>query len=86
MVYSRVPCTERKCVHAPPQEPTVGLCLESWGTPRGEGVFLWARYPCTAGHEGGGVGRLMYSRLLCKGTCVQGYLTHKKMPTPLGPP
>ena len=31
-----------------PQDPTVGLCLGSWGVPRGAGVFLWARYPCTA--------------------------------------
>ena len=28
------------------QDPTVGLCLGSWGSPRGVCVFLWARYPC----------------------------------------
>ena len=33
--------------NAPPQDPIVGLCLGSWGGPRGLGVFLSARYPCT---------------------------------------
>ena len=31
----------------PPQDPTVGLCLDSWGGPRRVGVFLRARYPCS---------------------------------------
>ena len=33
--------------NAPPLDPTVGLCLGSCRGPRGVGVFLWARYPCT---------------------------------------
>ena len=28
------------------EDPTVGLCLGSWGGPRGLGAFLWARYSC----------------------------------------
>ena len=34
--------------HATPEAPTVGLCLGSWGGPRGVRVLLWARYPCSA--------------------------------------
>ena len=30
-----------------PMPRVVGLCLGSYGGPRGVGVFLWARYPCT---------------------------------------
>ena len=33
--------------NAPPEDPTVGLCLGSYGGPGGVGVFLWAKYPCT---------------------------------------
>ena len=32
--------------NAPPWDPTVGLCLGSWGGPRGVGGFLCAKYPC----------------------------------------
>ena len=28
--------------------PYRSLCLKSWGGPWGVGVFVWARYPCTA--------------------------------------
>ena len=35
--------------NAPPQDPTVGLCLGSWGESRKVGVFWWARYPCNRG-------------------------------------
>ena len=31
---------------APPEDPTVGLCLGSWGNPREMDVLLRARYPC----------------------------------------
>ena len=31
----------------PSEDPTVGLCLGSLGGPRGVGVFVSARYPCT---------------------------------------
>ena len=31
----------------PPQDPAVGLLLRSWRGPRGVGVFLGVRYPCT---------------------------------------
>ena len=55
MGYSRNPCAVRCVVHgylahkktAPPQDPTVGLCLELYGGPGGGGVSLRARYPCT---------------------------------------
>ena len=39
--------------NAPPQDPTVGLCLGSQGGPRGLGFLLWARYPCTASEPRG---------------------------------
>ena len=32
---------------APPWDPAVGLRRGSQGGPRGVGVFLWARNPCT---------------------------------------
>ena len=32
--------------------PAVGLCPGSWGGPRGVGVFLCARYPCTCFSQG----------------------------------
>ena len=32
--------------NAPPEDPTVGLCLGSWGGARGVDIFLWTRYPC----------------------------------------
>ena len=41
----------------PPSDPTVGLCLGSYGGPRGKGVFLWARYPCSV--QGFGFGGLV---------------------------
>ena len=33
--------------NATPQDPTVGMCLGSHEGPRGVGVFLSARFPCT---------------------------------------
>jgi hypothetical protein len=33
--------------NVPPWEPTVGICLGTYGGPRGVDVFLWARYPCS---------------------------------------
>ena len=30
----------------PPKDPTVGLCLGSYGGLREVGDFVWARYPC----------------------------------------
>ena len=33
--------------NASPWDPTVGLCLETYGDPRGAGVFLSSRYSCT---------------------------------------
>ena len=33
--------------NAPPQDPTVGLCLGYQGEPIGVGVFSWASYPCS---------------------------------------
>ena len=32
--------------NAPPQDPTVCLCLSSKGVLGGGGVFFWTRYPC----------------------------------------
>ena len=37
--------------NATPYDPTVGLCLEFYGGPRGVCVFLWARYPCMTAVE-----------------------------------
>ena len=34
-----------------PQDPTVSLCLGSWGGCMGVGALLWARYPWTACHS-----------------------------------
>ena len=42
--FSEVP---RSKENAPPQDPTEGLCLGSQWGPKGMGVLLWARYPCT---------------------------------------
>ena len=32
--------------NATPEDPTISLCLGSWGGRRGMGVFLWTRYRC----------------------------------------
>jgi len=50
------------------------------------GVFSWARYPCGVRHleEAGDVGGGVELWWLVAG--LQGYLAHKKTPTPLGLP
>ena len=61
-----------------PLDPTVGL--GSYGSPRGVGVFLWARYPSRALIRDAGADFENYALA----RLIQGYLTHKKTPTPLG--
>ena len=45
--YRGTSLTRKRTPLGPYRRPMHRVLGESWGGPRGVGVFLWARYPCT---------------------------------------
>ena len=68
--------------NAPPLDPTVGLCVGSYGG----WVFSYGRDThVRRARIGMTLEPLLPSEVYC-GFYLQGYLAHEKSPTPLGPP